>query len=113
MIKNEFIADIDKMPGSRITDSVRHYDIGEVVSVKVDEAYQNKIDLETGVIYRRVHPDHSHVIIRVKADFTKSGPKYMVNGKNIMVGVRVDFNNPYLTSYGNCVYMEKVTGEGE
>ena len=113
VIKNEFITLVPQMPGTKLTDSVRHYDIGEVQSVKIEDAYQNHIDLETGVIHSRIHPDHSKVTITVKADFTKSGQRYMVNGKNIMVGVRVDFRTPYLISYGFCTSMVKVGEEGE
>ena len=111
IIKNENIALVSQMPGCVFTDSVRGNEIGIVQSVRVEDAYQNNTDLETGVVYRKLHLDHSKVIITVKADFTKTGPRYMVNGKNIMVGVRVDFRTPYLISYGYCTSFVEFVGE--
>jgi len=110
LVKNEYIPAIEKIvQGTPMTESVRFYNIGEVQSVKITDAYVNSMDLEAGVINQKPYPDYSKVVITVKAECKKEKVKYMVNGKNIMVGVQVHFRTPYFIGYGNCVSIEEVS----
>jgi len=98
--------------GTKIIDSVRGYDIGEIQEVKITDAFSNTTNLETGVVERKQYPDHYKVTIVVKADCKKDKAKYEVNGKTIMVGIRLDFRTPYLVSYGNCVDIKPINEDG-
>ena len=110
LIKNDFIPALNKItPGTKIIDSVRSYDIGEVQEVKITPAYSNNTDMDTGVVYNKPYPDFSTVRITVKAKCKKEQAKYVVNGKTIMVGVAVNFRTPYFIGYGNCIYLEEIT----
>jgi len=112
-VRNELIPSISQItPGTRITDSVRRNNIGEIQEVKISDAYSNNTDLETGVVYRKPYPDHSRVLITVKAKCKKEKAKYVVNGKTIMVGVQVNFRTPYHVNYGNCVFIEEISEDG-
>ena len=110
LVRNEFLPSIDKIiPGTKLTDSVRRNNIGEVVEVKITDAYPNTTDLETGVVHKKPYPDHSKVSITVKAKCKKENDiKYVVNGKIMMVGVLVHFRTPYFVNYGNCVYLDEI-----
>ena len=105
LIKNELIPAINKIEaGTRVTDSVRSYFIGEVQDVKVDAAFTNTINLDKNVVERNPYPDYSRVTIQVKAEkVIKDKSGYSVNGKTVRVGERIDFRTPYFVSYGNCI----------
>ena len=108
MIKNELVPSINQIqPGTKVTDSVRGYFIGEVQEVKVDAATTNSFNMDKGVIEKKPYPNYSKVHIIVKAaKVEKSTAGYSVNGKIIMVGERVDFRTPYFVSYGYCVAVD-------
>ena len=110
LIKNDFIPALNQItPGTKVIDSVRSYDIGEVQEVKITPAYSNNTDTEVGVVYNKPYPDFSTVRITVKTKCKKDQAKYVVNGKTIMVGVAVNFRTPYFIGYGNCIYLEDIT----
>ena len=110
LIKDELVYSIEDrlMPGTKILDSVRNEEIGEVYHVKREPALEYTDDKETGVVRRVPFPDHSKVIITVKAQSKKEKVKYMVNGKAIMVGIPIHFRTPELVSVGNCIYLEEL-----
>ena len=113
VLKNEFISAVSQItPGTKVIDSIRSYDIGEIQSVKISDSYVNMTDLETGVVNRKPFPDHSKVVITVKAKCVKDKVRYTVNGKTIMVGVQINFRTPYFISYGTCRYLEEVNEDG-
>jgi len=113
LIRNEFISSVHLITkGTKIIDSVRSYDIGEIQDVKVTDAYTNTTDLETGVVYNKPYPDHSKVTITVIAKCKMDKDKFVVNGKTIMVGVKLDFRTPHLVSYGNCTSIEIINADG-
>ncbi|GHV10702.1 hypothetical protein FACS1894219_00630 [Clostridia bacterium] len=110
LIKNEFRQSINKLtPGTKIIDSVRSNDIGEIVSVSIDDAVVNAVDRNTGVVKRTPYPDHSKVRIVVKTKCKWDGVNFSANGKLIMAGVRIDFRTPYFISSGFCVTVEELT----
>ena len=98
--------------GTKIIDSVRSYDIGEIQEIKITDAYSSTTNLETGVVTKKQYIDHSKVTITVKAKCKKEKAKYEVNGKTIRVGARVDFRTQYLVSYGNCIAIEEINEDG-
>jgi len=113
LLKNELVTAANQItPGTKITDSVRGYEIGEVQSVKITDATQNRTDLSTGVVSSKPFPNHSKVIITVKAKCVKEKARYVINGKTIMVGVAISFRTPNFISYGTCTYMEIINEDG-
>ena len=113
LIRNDFLGSVDLITkGTTIIDSVRSYNIGEVQEVKVTDAYSNTTNLEDNIVINKKYPDHSKVTITVKAKCKRNKAKYEVNGKTIMVGIRLDFRTPYLVSYGNCIAIEEINEDG-
>lgn len=120
MIKNDFIETIKKVDetkgikGQKILNSSRLTEMGEIQSIEFSPAIQNKSDLsDDGKVYERVHPDHSKVVITIKAKCKieyaekvagreKVAARYFVNGDYVAVGVQMFFRTPYLVGYGNC-----------
>ena len=115
LVRNEFIPALLKMgPGTEMIDSVRNHEIGEVVEVIIEEAFENETDMITGVVNRVYYPDHSRVRIKVKAEVViEEGFKYVVNGKAIMVGIPVDFRTTYFMGHAMCVYLEEIDEDKE
>lgn len=112
-IRNVFLSSAHLITkGTKMIDSVRGYDIGEIQKCTITDAVQTTTDLETGVVKRAAYPDHSKITITVMAKCKKDKAKFEVNGKTIMVGVRLDFRTPYLVSYGNCIAVEEVNEDG-
>jgi hypothetical protein len=104
LLRNEFLPAINRItPGDRITDSVRGYDIGEIYGVSISEGMSNTDDRIQGIIRRVPHPDHSRVLITVRAQARKDYPNYYVNGRLIMMGVQMFFRTQHFTGYGNCI----------
>lgn len=115
MIKDEFLPSIREMAqttGTKITDSVRSYDLGEVQQVKIDTVFTNSTNMIAGVIERKAYPDYSKISLTAKAKCKKEKGGYSVNGKSIMVGEQIDFRTKYLISYGYCVAIEELPEEG-
>lgn len=109
LIRKDFLGSVHLITkGTTIIDSVRSYNIGEIQDVKVTDAYSNTTNLEDNIVISKLYPDHSKVTITVKAKCKKDKASYVVNGKTIMVGTRLDFRTPYLVSYGNCVAIEEI-----
>ena len=118
LIRNELVSAVNKMPGAKLTDSARHYELGIVQSVKIEAGYRNEMDLEAGVVYRKPFPEHSRVVITVKAEAVKTESRYQVNGRTVMVGISLNFRTPSFVSYGNCISIAEVneinkTNDGE
>ena len=114
LVRNEFLPAINKiMPGDKITDSVRGYDIGEIQQVKISDGMVNAENKNKGIVERKPHPDHSRVLITVKAKAKKEGnaDNYMVNGKLKMVGVQMYFSTSHFMGYGMCVELEEIAEE--
>jgi len=111
LIRNEYRDAISQiMPGDKITDSVRGNDIGEIYQqVRISEGMSNTDDKITGIVRRVPHPDHSRILITVRAQAKKDGPKYVVNGKVIMVGTQIHFRTQHFMGYGNCVAFDIIT----
>jgi len=114
LLKNELISSVNQIQaGTRVTDSVRSYFIGEVQQVKVDAAFTNSINRDKRVVESKPYPGFSKVTIQVKAEkVEKSNIGYVVNGKIIMVGERIDFRVSSFVSYGNCVAVEELAKTG-
>ena len=118
LVRNEHLPNIRRMvSGTEMIDSVRNHEIGEVLEVIIEEAFENETDMITGVVNRVHYPDHSRVRIKVKAEAViEEGFKYVINGKTIMVGIPVDFRTSYFMGHGMCVYLEETdekTGDEE
>jgi len=111
LIRNEFLPAINQMQGERITDAVRGYDIGVVHQVRILDGMADAEDRVHGIVRRVPYPDHSRVFITVRAQAVRNYPRYLVNGRNIMVGVQMFFRTPHFTGYGNCVELTEITGE--
>jgi hypothetical protein len=107
-IKNEFVEAISGITGYKITDSVRSYDIGEIQRVSISEAFENAIDGEKGVVTRARLPDHSRVLITVRAKAKMDGVKYSINGMIIMVGVQLHFRTQDFMGYGTCIAFDEI-----
>jgi len=119
LVRNEFIPALLKMvPGTEMIDSVRNHEIGEIINVSIEDAYENETDLITGVVNRVPYPDHSIVRITVKAEAEKDEfGKYSVNGMIFMVGIPINFRTTYFVGVGRCVYLietgEEANGESK
>ena len=112
LVRNEFIPSLLKMvPGTEMIDSVRNHDIGKIIEVTIEDAYENEADLITGVVNRVPYPDHSIVRIKVKAEAEKDEfGKYTVSGMIFMVGIPINFRTTHFVGLGRCVYLIE-TGE--
>jgi len=104
IIGNEFLRGINRIsPGDRIIDGSSGNDIGEIQQVRVSEAFENTIDLNTGIVRRAPHPDHSRVQLVVRARATGGEPNFFVNGRVIMTGIQMYFRTRHFTWYGTCI----------
>ena len=113
VINNEFIPNINKIdPGTKIIESSRIYEIGEVQKVTITDAYVHTPDLETGVVSLKPYPEHSKVIITVKANCVKDKFKYTINGRPIMTGILIDFRTPFFMNHGYCTSIVEIDEDG-
>jgi hypothetical protein len=101
-VRNEFLPQINTLPGTVLMDTVRKDELGTVVGVRIFDAEENQTDRTTGVVRRVTFPEHSRVAITVKAT-AKKDTRYTVNGALIMVGVPVNFRTNDFVSQGMCV----------
>ena len=110
IIMNAALADIRKLQaGNEILDIVRNQPIGTIYDVEIEDAYFNLENRVTGVVERVRHPKHSRVVLTVQTQAEKSDiKKYYVGGKNIMVGVGLDFRTPHFIYSGRCIYIEEL-----
>ena len=111
LVRNEYLPAINKiMPGDKITESVRSYDIGEIQKVSISEGLAETTNLEKGIVQRVPYPDHSRLLITVKAKAQKDSKdlNYLINGKIIMVGVQIHFRTQHFTNTGTCIAMEVI-----
>ena len=99
--------DLSELKGTRVIDSIKTYDIGEIWDLKITDAYQNQKD-SSGEVKKQHFPDHSKITLTIKANCKKVNDKYMINGSTIMVGEAIYFRTPYLVSYGYCVAIEEI-----
>ena len=114
LVRNEFLPAINKiMPGDKITDSVRSYDIGEIQQVRISAGMVDATNRTKGIVERKPHPDHSRVLITVKAKAKREGnaETYLVNGRLKMAGVQMYFSTPHFMGYGMCIEIEEITEE--
>ena len=110
LLRNEFLPEINKIArGDKITDSVRGYDIGEIHHYSIDRAMVDSEDSNKGIVRRVPYPDHSRILITVRATARKDDPNYYVNGRLIMKGVMMYFRTQHFTGYGNCVEFIEIT----
>lgn len=109
IIKNDMLPEIKKLQeGAEIFDSVRNQPIGKIKSVEIEDAYKNVSNTVTGVITRVPQPEHSRIIMTVQSKCEKTDMKYYIGGKNIMVGVKIDFRTYYFINSGFCTDLEEV-----
>jgi len=109
LIKNDLLPAVSKItPGTKLTETVRHNEFGEVQKINITEAYSHTTDSINGVARLVPYPDHSKVTIVVKAKCKKEDPKYIINGKTIMVGIPISFRTTDFIGYGKCVYIEEI-----
>ena len=110
LIKNDFLSSVHLMTkGTKIIDSVRTNELGEIQDVKITDAVALTTDLETGVVREVPYPEFSKVVITVLAKCkTVDKVKFVVNGATIMVGISLNFRTPYLVSYGTCTSLVEV-----
>jgi hypothetical protein len=110
LIKNELVPAINRLPGEKITDSIRGYDIGEIHQVRISEANENADNKIDGIIVETPYPNHSRVllIVRAKARKDSKGINYLVNGKLIIVGSPVHFRTQHFVGYGNCITIDEI-----
>lgn len=113
-IKNEFVPAISKlMPGDKITDSIRGYDMGTIKKVQISEAYENVENRDMGIVQRTLRPNHSQVLITVEAKAQKDSKdiNYLINGKIIMSGMQLYFRTQHFVNYGTCIDFTEVKGD--
>ena len=109
MIKNAMLPDIRKIQaGNEILDSVRNQSIGVIQEVEIEDAYLNVENQVTGIVEQVLVPEHSKIVITVRAQAEKSDIKYFVSGKNIMVGIPIDFRTPHFINSGYCINFEEI-----
>ncbi|MHC1695073.1 MAG: DUF4330 family protein [Eubacteriales bacterium] len=107
IVKNEIAQEAQLLkPGAVITDSVRGYNIGKLVSVSLEPATINVANQMTGVVTEELYPEHSKITLTVKSECDKSDKGYSINGYEIYVGVQVHFRTEHLVNYGNCTSLK-------
>jgi len=107
IIQNAMLPDIRKLQvGNEIFDSIRNQPIGNIDDIEIEDAYFNLENKATGIVERVLHPEHSRVVLTVRAQCEKSNIRYMVGGKNIMVGIVIHFRTQYFINSGYCIYLE-------
>ncbi len=95
-------------PDDTIVDGKKRYNIGEVVSVKVEDYYLDVYDEDKGVMTKVEYPDHSTMYITVLADgYKRDGRYYLKSGDmNIAIGTEITMHAPDLCGIG---YVSSVT----
>ncbi|MCL1792937.1 MAG: DUF4330 domain-containing protein [Oscillospiraceae bacterium] len=112
-IKNDFLSSAHLITkGTKIIESIRTNDLGEIQDIKITDAISLTTDLETGIVKETLYPDFSKVVITVLAKCKKDKIKFVVNGETIMVGIQINFRTPYLVSYGTCTSLVETDEEG-
>ena len=112
LIRNEFVPAISRIePGDNIVDAVRGDSLGTVQRVAISEAMVDAEDSIRGIVRRVPHPDHSRVVITVRAAARKDGTaeSYLVNGRLVKVGVQMYFRTLHFMGYGTCISLEPIT----
>jgi len=75
--------------GARLTDSIRNYEMGRVVSVETEPAWEQVVDHENRKYVRAVIPGYEDVLITVEASGTVTEEAVTVgNGYVVRVGAR-------------------------
>ena len=97
--------------GDVVIDTVKSFTIGEVISFTKEDAYQAVTDLKTGVSTMQKYPDHSKIVMTVRATCTMENDAYMIKGYRIGVGTQVHFRTPSIINYGYCTSLSEVAPE--
>jgi len=110
LVRDELVADISKLQtGDTMIESVRGYYLGEIVGVEVRPAESDIANRVTGVVQRRPFPDHSEVIITLRADATVRDGRFFVRGNQILPGLEIFFRTPWFVSRGFCTSIKNLS----
>ena len=94
--------------GDRVIDSVGLFEIGKVSDVKY-EAYLYPVEnAREGTIVLSEYPDHSNIILYIRADATVENGFYYINGYKLAVGTLVCVRTPNFTEAGYCTVITEV-----
>ena len=99
--------------GDIVKDKGSEYVIGELYDVRIDSSRVIGNDINGGSSKYYEYPDHSDVVLVIKADaeMTSNG-RYSVGGRDVSMGVGIEVKLPYYTGTGYCIRLtENVDGE--
>ena len=95
---------LDKISiGDTVIDSAKNTPIGTVSGVEYTPSYSYVLDETTGQIVRVEYPDHSDIIVTVRAEGYKTGVGYDINSSVINVGRTVYARFPAFANNGYCI----------
>ena len=113
MIKNDLLPEVRKMQeGDTVIDSVRGYNLGNLVSYSLEDAYMLTTDLKSGTVkkvYFPQEPGFSRLTVTVRSQCSKQNGVYDINGKTMAVGLDVPFRTSRLVGDGYCTSITEVT----
>lgn len=111
IIDNRFHGNV--VVGDLVTDTVKAYALGQVISVDYSPAVYTELNQLTGELMEYEYPDHEQVNIKVRADAKLTNGQYSLGGYPIAVGTRVHFRVPNFVSTGFCTSIIEVPAEND
>ena len=94
--------------GDGVIDSVGLFEIGTVSDVKYEDYLYAVENPKDGTVVLSEYPDHSNIILYIRADATIENGFYYINGYKLAVGKLVCVRSPNFTEAGYCTVITEV-----
>ncbi len=107
-IRDEFTDNIEI--GTKLVDSAKKYQLGEVIDVSSTPAKYTGVDLNTGELVYYDYPEHSDLSLTVRtvAALDDEGMFVIDNGYRISVGTTMYIRTPNYVGTGYCTKFKKM-----
>lgn len=105
-VRDEFTDKIED--GDPIADSAGQISIGTVEEIEYARSYSYELDSSSGELVVSERPEHSDVIVTVRAKATVGETGYDINGCVINVGTPVYAKFPNFVGTGHCISIKIV-----
>ena len=94
--------------GDGVIDSVGLFEIGTVSDVKYEDYLYPVENARDGTVVLSEYPDHSNIILYIRADAAVDSGFYYINGFKLAVGTLVSVCTPNFTEAGYCTVITEV-----
>ena len=88
--------------GDKVVNTAVMENGGEVVSITNSDYYHIGINSETGESVSTRYPGMKTMVVKIRANATKTDYGYSVNGFDVVIGEDVSFRVPDFTGTGKC-----------